>query len=94
MALLNKQHRQPHFKRIKKIQQVKRKRYRLDFLDVYPALREDMGYYSWRLEATFLFGLRKDPKISKGQTFDLLKQNPEFIVSETKPEVTRLASRL
>ncbi len=66
----------------KKTQRVKRKRYELDFLNVYPALREDMGYYSCRQEATFLFGLRKDPKISKRQTFDLLKQIPEFIVSQ------------
>ncbi len=74
----------------KKTQRVKRKRYELDFLNVYPSLRENMGYYSCRQEATFLFGLRKDPKISKRQTFDLLKQIPEFIVSQIKTRIKAL----
>lgn len=51
---------------------------------------KDMGYYSWRQQATFLFGSRKDPKISGGKetnifqdvTFNFLKQIPEFIVSK------------
>lgn len=34
--------------------------------------REEMGYYSWRQEATFLFGLRKDPKISGGKETNIL----------------------
>lgn len=45
MALLNKQHSRQHFKWVKKkYSELKENKEKLDFSDVYPALREERGY--------------------------------------------------